>query len=406
MRIRRHSGLASLFLALVLTLFAPISARPQALREPARQLANRIVAKIGSGTAINLVWENQSSLPPESVQAVRQEVEAELRASGMQVVDAQQAIAEISITLSENWEGYLWVAEVRQGSVRETVMLPVARPAQAPVATGIAPALVLRKTALWSQDAPMLDAAAVGAGNSPQILVLEPARVTLYSGGQAAQSFPIPRQGPWPRDLRGRIILRRDHLFDVYLPGMQCSSAQRGAPAMECRASDDPWPLGGGGEAAGAFFSPARKFFTGALAGGFGGLKSTAPFYTAAHLHDGSSDAWLLAGVDGRVHYFTGVNDIAAPYKDWGSDLAGVKTECGSGWQVLATRAGNRTQADAVQAYEMAGREPVPAGAPAEFSGPITSLWTTAEGSSAVAVSRNLETGKYEAFSLSIACGH
>src|SRR5690348_6488144 len=204
MRISRHSGLAGLFLALFLTLLASApDAQAQALREPVRQLSNRIVAKIGSGTAVSVAWENQSSLPPESAQAVRQEVEAELRASGMQLVEPPQAIVPISITLSENWEGYLWVAQVRQGGAQETVMLPVARPVQAPVAAGGAPALVLRKTALWSQDAPMLDAAAVGAGNSPQVLVLEPTRVVLYSGGQAAQSFPIPSHGPWPRDLRG-----------------------------------------------------------------------------------------------------------------------------------------------------------------------------------------------------------
>jgi len=43
---------------------------------------------------------------------------------------------------------------------------------------------------------------------------------------------------------------------------------------------------------------------------------------------------------------------------------------------------------------------------PAEFNGAITALWTDSDGTGAIAVSQNSETGRYEAYRLSIVCGH
>jgi len=40
-----------------------------------------------------------------------------------------------------------------------------------------------------------------------------------------------------------------------------------------------------------------------------------------------------------------------------------------------------------------------------EFPGPIVSLWPGSNSASATAVVRNLEKQRYEAFTLSIACG-
>ncbi len=53
----------------------------------------------------------------------------------------------------------------------------------------------------------------------------------------------------------------------------------------------------------------------------------------------------------------------------------------------------------------MAGREPAAVSAPLEISGAITALWTESGGASAVAVTHNSATGRYEAFRLIIACG-
>ena len=80
-----------------------------------------------------------------------------------------------------------------------------------------------------------------------------------------------------------------------------------------------------------------------------------------------------------------------------------MKTPCGSGWQVLATRAGDN-QNDSVRAFEWPDRDPVAVSVPMEFAGGITALWTEAKGGTAIAISRNAETGNYEAFRLEVAC--
>jgi hypothetical protein len=88
----------------------------------------------------------------------------------------------------------------------------------------------------------------------------------------------------------------------------------------------------------------------------------------------------------------------------WGSDIAGVRSSCGSGWQVLATGTGEGPN-DSVQAFEVVGREPVAVSAPLDVRGVITGLWTESGGTGAVAVAHNFETGRYEAFRLILNCG-
>jgi len=87
-----------------------------------------------------------------------------------------------------------------------------------------------------------------------------------------------------------------------------------------------------------------------------------------------------------------------------GSDLASIKSECGSRWQILVTRPVDQTQPDAVQALEIVNREATPVSTSIEFSGPITALWPTPEHGSVNAISKDLISGNYEASTLSITC--
>ena len=130
---------------------------------------------------------------------------------------------------------------------------------------------------------------------------------------------------------------------------------------------------------------------------------STAKFYSVAPLPRSSYTLWIFAGVDGTVRLLDGISEQTARV-NWGSDLASVKTSCGSGWQVLATRPGDNS-GDSIRAFEVPDRDPVAVSPPLEFSGGITSLWTEAKASSAIVVSRSAETGNYEAFRLAVACG-
>jgi hypothetical protein len=207
---------------------------------------------------------------------------------------------------------------------------------------------------------------------------------------------------PWPRDMRGRLVLRQDHLLDAYLPGVFCQSSNTVPLTFACRASDDPWPLSSQFPL-GGFFAPTRNYFTGVLSPGIGKQTSTTKFYSAAALPRPNYTLWMFASVDGQIHLLDGITEQVVRV-NWGSDVASLKTSCGSGWQVLTTQAGDNGQ-DSVRAYELPDREPVAVSSVVDFPGGISALWTEAKGATAIAVSRNVETGNYEAFRLAVACG-
>ncbi len=389
-----------------------------------QRLARKIVAVTGPG-AVALTVENRSSLARRESEAVQNGLRYALEQLGIQFVDGEQAAASVAISLSENPTSYVWVAQIRQGEGDTAVaMVSVPRPGGTPAVHDSMP-MALRRTLLWTQDDPILDVAVLEEGATPtRIVVLDPAKVSLYrwqnGKWQTEQVMEIPHSRPWPRDLRGRLIAVKDHLQDVYLPGVSCHSAGGNLLSLNCRDSEDPWPLvandihenfpapGGSTAAAGspaqsAFFAPTRNFFTGVLSPGLGKGGVTVPsFYSAAALPRGKYTLWLFAATDGQVHMIDGMSDRTSSVA-WGSDLTMVKTSCGAGWQVLSTTPGEHS-GDSVRAYEIPDREPVAASAASDFAGKITALWTESRGNTAVAVVNDPETRSYEAFRLAVAC--
>jgi hypothetical protein len=331
---------------------------------------------------------------------------AQLEGLGARTVKPEQAAATVVVALSENPQSYIWVAEIHQGAGEFAVVMVSTQRPDAPAFVREAPALIIRKTPLWAQPRPILDVAVLDESTTPtHIAVLDPEQIAFYRQAegrwQLEQSLPITHSRPWPRDMRGRLIPRTDHLFDIYLPGTYCQSASAPPLSLVCRGSDDPWPLSSQ-FVLGGFFAATRNFFTGVLSPGIGKQSSTAKFYSAAPLPRPFYTLWLFAGVDGTVRLLDGVTEQTARL-NWGSDLASVKTSCGSGWQVLVTRPGDNS-GDSVRAFEFPDRDPIAVSPALDFSGGVTALWTDAKGGSAIVVSHNAETGNYEAFRLVLAC--
>jgi hypothetical protein len=375
-------------------------------RAPVEQLARKIAAATGPG-AVALDVSNKSSLSRTDAEEIRRRLTSELGGLGVRLVNADQAAASIRVSLSENLQDYVWVAEIHQGNNELSVVM-VTAPRPASTAVDCSPtALTIRKTLLWTDENRILDVALVN-GNPQHMIVLKSESVTLLKvqdgRWQQEQSLPVSHSRPWPRDLRGRLALRNDHLFDAYLPGVFCRSSTTAPLALNCYESDDPWPLGTDQSGLSAFFAPTRNFFTGALAPGIEKQTTVGPFYSTAMLPRDKYKLWIFSTVDGQVHLLDGISDQTAPHLGWGSDIASVRSSCGLGWQVLVT--GNEDGAsDSIRAFEIADRDPTAASQPVEFTGRITALWSDADGTGALAVSQNSETGKYEAYRLSIACG-
>jgi hypothetical protein len=373
--------------------------------DPEAQLASKIAAATGPG-AVALDIVNRSSLAQADLERISHGLRTRLAAAGLRLVTSDQAAATVRITLSEDLRNYVWIAEIHQGSNESSVVMVSMPRAGALAPTGETSAILIHKALLWTQSARILDVAVID-GNPTHMAVLDAERVAIYrlqgARWQAEQSLALSHSRPWPRDLRGRLVLRQDHLLDVYLPGVVCGSSGKAPLVLACSESDDPWPLGTEPAHLSAFFTPVRNYFTGALTPGVGKQTAVTAFYSAAPLPREKYTLWLFAAVDGQLHLLDGVSDQATA-SPWGSDLASVRNACGAGWDVLATSAGNGEN-DAIQAYDFADRGPVAVSQPVEFNGPITGLWTETNGNAAVAISRNAQTGNYEAFRLSFNCG-
>ena len=403
---------------LVMVWLFALPAHPQNWAGAEEQLARKIVSAIGltktGPTTMAVVVLNRSPLSTAMTDEIRRNLLTQLAILGIRFVPAEQAAVTVQVSLSEDLRSYVWVAEIHQGAnASSVVMVSVPRPSALSVEPEAA-AMVLRKIPLWLQPERILDVA-VSDGNPARMLVLDANGVASYrfqeGRWQPEQSLAIVHSRAWPRDLRGRLVLgkdkNKDHLFDAYLPGVYCRGSAGAPPAMTCSYSDDPWPVGTDLFSLNASFTSSRNFFSGVLSPAVGKLTTAPAFYSAAAVPGEKATRWLLATVDGQVHLLDGITDQVVEKLGWGSDIAAVHSGCGSGWQVLASGSReNRSDSDVVQAFEVAGREPMAASAPLEVNGAITALWTESGGTGAVAVLHNSETGRYEAFRLTLACGH
>ena len=369
------------------------------LASAANDFVQQILSRSGSPSAIAVTFQNISALAPDAVESLQNLIFTAFRNSGIRLVKAEQALAEVQITFSEDWQGYVWVASVKQGSASQLVIRKVARPQR--TTSSRAPTLTIHKATVWQQDGPILDF----FQDKQNLVVLEPGQLSLYvnDSGQwrPRQTLGVTHQNEWPRDLRGRLQVNGGQI-NVFLPGARCSG-NISPPSLECRTSDDPWPADQGSLI--AFFSPRRNFFTGLLAGQTAGA-SVPPFFSGATWQSNDVRHWLFAGIDGRVRVFQ--NDLAtAPttLTDFGGLLAAIRSGCGSGWQVLASAPTDSTHPDSIQAVEIAGREALPASSQVDLSGSVEALWTSGKESQSVnGVLQSQATGKYEAFTLTVSC--
>jgi hypothetical protein len=395
--------------------------------DTARQLAARIAAATGPGS-VALEVTNRSSLDDKSLREIRSALQAQLRVQGVSTVAPDQSVGSVNVVLSESLREYVWTAEITIGSDQPRVVLVALPRARSTAPFTSALPITLKKTILFSQELPILDAALVDltAGVTPggaHLLVLDPTRVAIYrqqSGHwELETSLPILHSRTFPRDVRGRLLLRRDHLFDAYLPGTFCRSSATAPLTLNCSASDAPWPLTpyekdeNGVTSVRAFYAPARNFFTGTLSPGIGKVSNAPSFYSAAALPRPNYTLWMLAAVDGSIHMIDGITDQAVRSARWGSDLAALRSSCGAGVQLLVTGTGDLSpdnQHDRLRAFEIPDRDPVAVSSPLEFDGLITALWPDASLTGAVAIikreDKREDTGQYEANRISITCAN
>ncbi|HTW61980.1 MAG TPA: hypothetical protein VMD55_09245 [Terracidiphilus sp.] len=397
-------------------------AAPGPWDQPAAALAGRIADILGPGQA-RLTIRNLSSIPDDAVPAILRALEQDLRARGVTVSGADSANA-VRVTLSENARNRLWVAEVSEGDDTQVAMVRVAADqAQPPPPAG---ELLLRSELVTTGQEPVL--AALNSANS--LVMLEPGAIVIDArapqGWQEQKRVSLDGQTPIARDPRGILMPSADGAgFEAWLPGAHCTGSVSQADAglnwsVECSLSDDPWPLASAimpqsppqaGSAAmaenaplalKAFYNAARNYFTGVVSPGVG--VDLPAFYSAALIPRAAGNgALLLDGIDGKVELAeNGSLGAVAGARDWGSDLAVLRSGCGTGTQILASGSGEAVS-DSLRAFELPALEAVPVSPPLAMDGTVTAVWSAPDFKSVYAAVRTPKN-QFEVVRVSALC--
>jgi hypothetical protein len=335
----------------------------ETLEDGARAVARSAAVHLSPSEKAHVTLHNLTTLNNAEAARVQLAFERALRRNPRNA----QAV-EVTLTISENVKGYLLVAEIFHGDERAVEMISIRRePSVAPAPAGI----TIAKKLLWEQAAPILDVALV----ADFMFVLDTAGVSRYQR----------REGQWDRvgvlqaassvrDPRGRLALEGDSLT-IQLPGTTCRGTWNPTVSLSCDA--------------GSMLTAARNT-----------LESDA---MPAHFSNArTKDVLLLAEMDGRTHVYDESQKPAAAFEGWGSDFVALQGGCAAN-RIAATSAAYGDAADSIALYEVVNNAPVRLSDPAEFPGPVTALWPAKDG--ALAVARNISTGRYEAYSIAVDCG-
>jgi hypothetical protein len=401
--------LASFLICFLFILVARPCWADDAANKAARQLAQQIAAQIDHKKKVAVeIIDLTREMTTAEIGDAKKVIEIELRARGLHIVTDASFEVKVRITLTQDLTERIWVAEYENDGAHPVLMAPFEHASLdiRPWMTGAH----LDRELIFSDNALFLDfdecrtAAKESCGAE---LILFPSGLTgMTIGGR--ESFPnvtIPHEKPTSRDLRGRIKLL-DRGFESHIEDVICSGFTNLSDA-KCVTSKNPWSFWGPGmESAAAALASGRNWFT--WTGGTlpnSAEPRQAPFFSLAGLEVNGEPGWISSGTDGKVRIFTNkTGEILGTASGWGSELAVVKTDCGNGWQILATRQRDRTETDAVTVYEWTGAEFRALTDPLEMNGTIVALWSADGEGPARAVVRNLKTGNYEAYLLKVGC--
>src|SRR5580700_7013538 len=123
---------------------------------PEQQLARKIVAETGPG-AVTLTVENRSSLSRRESEIVSDGLHSALERLGLRFVKPEQAAATVAISLSENPNAYVWVAEIRQGDGKVSIEMVSSPHIDGVVSAHDTLPLSIRKIPVWTQEERILD---------------------------------------------------------------------------------------------------------------------------------------------------------------------------------------------------------------------------------------------------------
>src|SRR5579862_550038 len=320
-------------------------------------LAGQIAEAVRPSKAISLEVQNISSLGAADAEMIRHGLQQELSRRGIRI---EAGGLDVKVTLSENIERFVWIAEVRRKD-EATVFIASLEGKATPNLPAVRHSVVLQREVVWQQAEPMMDflVADVTPEGLPVMFVLEAKRIVSYRNEKgswnAAQTFPIPVPDRRPRDLRGLADVFEE-LFSFQLSDANCEGAAADRFDLTCKKGSPPaWPILSGGQERGSMnIVSNRNYFDGDL-DVYGDVEThEPPFYSIAVMRRMKGSQWILAELDGKSRKYDESLKAAAAYSGWGDEIVAVAPGCGNDWQILASAAGDWTELDRLRSYDVA----------------------------------------------------
>ena len=383
--------LLTAFLFLFSFLISQRAALADSFEDAARALARKAAAVARGGT-VSLELRNQSSLEELAFSRFRAIFQEEIQRHGVKIL-ANSGGAQIVLTVAGHLTGYIAVAQIQRADGTTIEMEPLGRVVDSSPGNPQA-AITLHKEFLFAEDSPILDLVFSPDGRQAFALGLQEVFSYERKGDQwvpaGTERLPIRAMS---REMRGYLELGAN-TPTAYFPGEVCRSSSVDGKGWRCEPSRE--------------LMPARSLTASEIS-----EKKSPPWISAVRFEDGGRVGVILTGKDGLARLYEENAEPVATFSEWGSEIAALQSECGKGWQILVTGKGDWTAADMVQAVEIQKRVAEVVSQAVEFDGPVVALRNplpknstdVASATEAIAVSHDLETGRYEAYRLTLVCG-
>jgi hypothetical protein len=384
---------------------------PTKWNDAVRSLAEKIAAAAAPSHAIALQVKNTSTLSAADVGKLRETLEAELSSRHVHTSPADSGAPDSAVpvhaTFSEGAEGFVWIAEIGRGEGKVIAIVPAPK-LKEQHASDRKPSLTLLRNIVQRQSEMIVDFEKkdILGGTASSVRVLDLAWTLAHS---AFVSDTMALSGSArlseiyaARDPRGRFLRTKGGQLQTFIPGLFCVGTWIGISGFDCGpGSEQAWPVGDGLESP---YAANRNYFVGFVNDENGWLVNKPPFFSAATYPLDHSTFRILAELDGKARLYEDTATPAATFSGWGDDIVSIKTACDKTWKVIVTGTGDWTQPDHIQIYEITEHQAVAIGQPLDFPGPITAMWPSDDGKSARVISRNLQTGMYEASIVFVSC--
>ena len=379
-----------LFLGLLFQFFPP-SSKADSLEDAARALARK-VASSTAGLSLNLEVQNSSSLSAPVVSRLTAVFQEELQRHGAKISQGKTA-ASVVLKLSQNLTEYLGIAQIQKGENSEIIIeswgFLEGNPAVEPRSV-----YSLRRELLISQESPILDAVLEEDEKHLHALGLQEISNFELQNGQwkLTGTDRLPPQFTVGRDLRGVLSLGM-YSETLYWTDRYCRLSFADS-SWNCDKNPGLMPI----RAVSADLSK----------------KKTGAWISAAQMSADASAAVVVTSADGAARLYEEGPDPVAAFSGWGSEIASVKSGCSPGRQLLVTSSSDWTKADTIQAVEIHDRHASTVSSASEFPGPVIALrspggraeTSALDNAAVVAIIRNLQTGTYEVYRLTLTCAN